>query len=172
MVYSDNDTAIDAPIVQQWFKDQHIKHITTRTHAAQAERQIRTFKDMLEKRMENNPDNKPWTDFIYPILLTYNHKLKSSITGLTPNEAKQKENHMNVKIKLELHAKHKRKYPEINIGDSVRVFQKNKAFDTERVNRWTTEKYTVEAITEEFDQKFYKVSDWPKPFIRHEILKV
>ena len=37
--------------------------------------------------MENNPDNKPWTDFIYPILLTYNHKLKSSITGLTPNEA-------------------------------------------------------------------------------------
>ena len=79
---------------------------------------------------------------------------------------------MNVKIKLELHSKHKRKYPEINIGDSVRVFQKKKAFDKERVNRWTTEKYTVEAITEEFDQKFYKVSDWPKPFIRHEILKV
>ena len=94
MVYSDNDTAIDAPIVQQWFKDQNIKHITTRTHAAQAERQIRTFKDMLEKRMENNPDNKPWTDFIYPILLTYNHKLKSSITGFTQHAAKQTENHM------------------------------------------------------------------------------
>ena len=90
MVYSDIDTAIDAPIAQQWFKDQNIKHITTRTHAAQAERQIRTFKDMFEKRMENNPDNKPWTDLIYPILLTYNHKLKSSITGLTPREAKQK----------------------------------------------------------------------------------
>ena len=58
MVYSDNDTAIDAPIVQQWFNDQNIKHITTRTHAAQAERQIRTLKDMLEKRMENNPDNQ------------------------------------------------------------------------------------------------------------------
>ena len=79
---------------------------------------------------------------------------------------------MNVKINLELHAKHKRKYPEINIGDSVRVVQKKKAFDKERVNRWTTEKYTVEAISEEFGQKFYKVSDWPKPFIRHEILKV
>ena len=66
--------------------------------------------------------------------------MKSSITGFTPHEAKQKDNHMNVKIKLELHAKHKRKYPEINIGDSVRVFQKKKAFDKERVNRWTTEK--------------------------------
>ena len=172
MVYSDNDTAIDAPIVQQWFKDQNIKHIITRAHAAQAERQIRTFKDMLEKRMENNPDNKPWTDFIYPILLTYNHKLKSSITGLTPNEAKKPENHINVKIKLELHAKKKRNYPDINIGDSARVFQKKKAFDKERVKRWTTEKQTVEAITEEFGQKFYKVSDWPKPFIRHDILKV
>ena len=100
MVYSDNDTAIDEPIVQQWFKDQNIKHITTRTHASQAERQIRTYKDMFEKRMENNPDNKPWTDYIYPILLTYNHKLKSSITGRTPNEAKKPENNMNVKIQL------------------------------------------------------------------------
>ena len=119
-------------------------------HAAQAERQIRTFKDLLEKRMENNPENKPWNEYIYPILLTYNHKLKSSITGLTPNEAKKPENQMNVKIKLELHAKKKRNYPDIHIGDSVRVFQKKKAFDKERVNRWTTEKYTVEAITEEF----------------------
>ena len=61
-----------------------------------------------------------------PILLTYNHKLKSSITGLTPNEAKKPDNNINVKIKLELHSKHKRKYPEISIGDSVRVFRKRK----------------------------------------------
>ena len=40
------------------------------------------------------------------------------------------------------------------------------------MNRWTTEKYTVENITEEFGQKFYKVTDWTKPFIRDEILKV
>ena len=98
IVYSDNDTAIDAPIVQKWFADQGIRHITTRTHAPQAERQIRTFKDMLEKRMENNPDDKPWTDFIYPILLTFNRKLKSSITGFTPPEANKTENHMDVKL--------------------------------------------------------------------------
>ena len=133
MVYSDNDTAIDAPIVQKWFEDQGIKHITTRTHAAQAERQIRTFKDMLETRMENNPEEKPWTDFIYPILLTYNHKMKSSITKFTPHEAKQTDNHMDVKINLELHAKKKRKYPDINVGDSVRVYQKKKIFDKEGV---------------------------------------
>ena len=54
----------------------------------------------------------------------------------------------------------------------MRVFQKKKAFDKERVNRWTTEKYTVENITEEFGKKFHKVTDWTKPFIRHEILKV
>ena len=63
------------------------------------------------------------------------------------------------------------KYPDINVADSVRVYQKKKIFDKERVNRWTTEKYTVEAIPE-FDQKFYKVSDWTKPFVRHDILKV
>ena len=172
MVYSDNDTAIDAPIVQKWFEDQGIKHITTRTHAAQAERQIRTFKDMLEKITENNPEEKPWTDFIYPILLTYNHKMKSSITKFTPHEAKQTDNHMDVKINLELHAKKKRKYPDINVGDYVRVYQKKKIFDKERVPRWTTETYKVDNISEDFGQKFYKVADWTKPFIRHEILKV
>ena len=59
MVYSDNDIAIDAPTVQTWFNGQHVKHIATRTHAPQAERQIITFKDILEKRLENNPENKP-----------------------------------------------------------------------------------------------------------------
>ena len=76
MVYSDNDTAIDAPIVQQWFKDRNIKYITTRTHAAQEERQIRTFKDMLEKRMENNQDTQPWTVLKYP----RHHRLKKPAT--------------------------------------------------------------------------------------------
>ena len=28
IVYSDNDTAIDAPIVQKWFEDQGVKHFT------------------------------------------------------------------------------------------------------------------------------------------------
>ena len=53
-----------------------------------------------------------------------NHKLKIYITGFTPNKAKKHENHIHVKINLELHAKKKRNYPDINIGDSVIVFQK------------------------------------------------
>ena len=55
--------------------------------------------------------------------------MKSSITGCTPHEAKQTDNHMDVKFKLELHAKKERKYPDINVGDSVRVYQKKKIFD-------------------------------------------
>jgi hypothetical protein len=54
----------------------------------------------------------------------------------------------------------------------VRVYQKKKIFDKERVPRWTAETYKVDNISEEFGQKFYKVADWTKPFIRHEILKV
>ena len=40
MIYSDEDTSIGAPIVQQWLGEQDIKHVITRTHASQAERQI------------------------------------------------------------------------------------------------------------------------------------
>ena len=47
------------PNISKRFDEQGFKHITTRTHAAQAARQIRTFKDMLEKMMEDNKHSKP-----------------------------------------------------------------------------------------------------------------
>ena len=93
-------------------------------------------------------------------------------TGMTPDDARKKENHIQVKTQLEIHRITKRRYPDINIGDAVKVYQKKGAFDKRQVSTWTKESYKVEAITEEFGHKFYKVSDWPKPFIRHEILKV
>jgi hypothetical protein len=91
MIYTDEDTSIGAPIVQQWLGEQEMKHVTTRTHASQAERQIRTFKDMLYKRMmhEGGEDWKKldWTKYVYPILLTMNQKRKNAATGMTPNDA-------------------------------------------------------------------------------------
>ena len=98
----------------------HTYH-ATRGRASVAERTIRTFKDMLYKRI-GDEKSKQWTDFIFPICLTYNNKMVHSSTGFTPHDAKKPENQMMVKANMELKAKHGRKYNEISVGDSVRIF--------------------------------------------------
>ena len=55
-VYSDDEPALSSKYTKQFFNEQPIRFIATRTHAGVAERQIRTIKDMLHKRMENSED--------------------------------------------------------------------------------------------------------------------
>ena len=54
---------------------------------------------MIYKRLENseNSENKQWTSVLYPVLLTYNHKMIHRTTGMTPDDARKKENHIHVK---------------------------------------------------------------------------
>ena len=51
-IYSDDEGAFVSNIVQNYFKDNNIRHIVTRTHAPVAERTIRTIKKMIYDRLE------------------------------------------------------------------------------------------------------------------------
>ena len=66
----------------------NITFFKTRTHAAFAERQIRTIKDMIHKRMKVSAGDQ-WTDHIGYVLLTYTHKMASNTTHMTPYEARK-----------------------------------------------------------------------------------
>ena len=59
-----------------------------RTHAAFVERQIRTIKHMLHKRLKNS-DNDQWTEHIGYVLLTYNRKMINGTTHMTPYDARK-----------------------------------------------------------------------------------
>ena len=76
------------------------------------------------------------------------------------------------KTNLELNRISKRKYPEINVGDSVRVYTKKNNFQKEQVPVWSDNVYKVDEITENFKQQFYHIEGRDKPLLRHEILKV
>ena len=52
IIYSDDETALSTEAMQKYFKDHNIAHVITRSHAWFIERFIRTFKDMLYKRVE------------------------------------------------------------------------------------------------------------------------
>ena len=170
-IYTDDEGSFNSKQVKQYFLDSQIQHIVTRGHAPVAERAIRTIKDLMYRRIDKAPDAQ-WAsnEILKSSLTTYNNKMVNRSTKLTPNEARDKKNVLTVKTNLELHRVKKRKYPDINVGDSVRVYTKKKNFQKERAPVWSENKYKVEDITENFNQKFYHIEGRDRPLLRHEIL--
>ena len=119
-VYSDDEPALSSKYDKQYFKEQNINHIITRSHDAMAERQIRTSTDMLYKRLGHSEDTD-WTDQLGYVLLACNHKLVHSTAGFAPHDAKKYRIHLQVKINLELHGKHKR-LSLIHISEPTRPY--------------------------------------------------
>ena len=174
IIYTDDEGALKTEAMQKYFNEKNISHIITRTHAHFAERFIRTFKDALYKRIDNEKDknNIQWTDYIFEILLTYNNKLKHGSHGFTPADAAKRENSMDVKMNLEMKAKKNRKYPDLNVNDTVRIYKKKEKFDKERKGVWSDNEYNIERIITSHGQKFYKLEGLTKEYMRHELLKV
>ena len=174
VVYTDDEGALNGKTIQTYFKDEHILHIVTRGHAPVAERAIRTIKSLIDRRMQGKPEGTQWTDVnvLNNAMFTYNFKMVNRISGYTPNEAKHEKNHINVKINLETKAKHKRIYPLVSVGDSVKIYRKKKNFEKEHVSVWTDQIYKVDRIDEENHQKFYHLVGRPRPLLRNEILLV
>ena len=114
-------------------KDENIQQHRTRAHPHFSERAIRTFKDMLYRRIEadekKGKQNIQWPDYISEILLTYNNQMKHSATGFTPKEARKPSNQIKVKLNLTMKGKKNRVYPDLDVGDEVNRMKKKK---------WTT----------------------------------
>ena len=76
MIYTDDERGIASAEFKEYVDGENIELYRTRNHPAFAERFIRTFKDKLFKRVENDEkkgkENIQWTDYIFEILLTYN----------------------------------------------------------------------------------------------------
>ena len=148
----------------------------TRSHAAVAERTIRTVKAMIDKRIESakkrENQNKRWIDVLNPVLITYNYKNKHSATKMTPKDATKPSNHLQVKANLEMKRTHTRIYPDVNVGDYVRIYNKKEKYDKERIPVWSKTKYLVESINDSMGQDFYVLEGRPRALMRFEILLV
>jgi len=121
-IYADREGGWTANIVLKWFEDEDIRLLTTMGHAPVAERQIRTMKDMIYKRLEGTDKN--WWEVVDQVLITYNYKMEHSVTRHTPGEARKPTNQVAVKFQLELKRRQSRKYPAIDVGNKVRIMRK------------------------------------------------
>ena len=171
-IYSDDDGAFKS-VVKKFFDDEGINHIITLTHANVVERFIRTLKNMIYDRVRFN--NGSWSAILPQVLNKYNAS-KHSSTKMTPKEAHDDKNHMDVRVNLTRREKNTRKYPEVNVNDRVKIYQKGRGNYTDRketTSKWSKEVYKITSI--DYDttgNKNFKLEGLNKPYLRHEILKV
>ena len=158
-IFTDDEAAMNMEAIQKYLQEQNIEHHRTRAHPNFSERAIRTFKDLLYRRVEadekKGKDNIQWMDHIFEILLTYNNKMKHSATGFTPKDARKPSNELKVKLHLNTIAKRDRVYPDLGVGDKVKIFRKRKPNEKERVGNFSPNVYTIEKIDEKLGQKYY-----------------
>ena len=67
--------------------------------------------------------NKTWVEMMEASVKRYNNQVHSTIR-LTPNTAHKMDNAVQVRAKIILKEKHNRRYPRMQEGDYVRVFDK------------------------------------------------
>ena len=176
IVYANDEGALSKESIQTYLKEQNIQHHIGRAHPNFSERAIRTFKDLLYRRVEadekKGKQNIQWIDFIYKILLTYNNVMKHSATEMTPKEAKMPSNELEVKLNLSNKAKKNGVYPGLDKGDEVKISRKRKPNEKERISNWSKNVYTVEKIEEKLGQKYHYVEGMNRAYLRFELLKV
>jgi hypothetical protein len=151
-------------------EQERIENIQTRTHAVFAERFIRFMKNHMDIKIRNLEDATRWYVWLTPLTKYYNENPQGT-TKLSPNEAQQDRNAMTVKANIVLQSKHMRKYPPLKVGDMVKVYQKLEHEQRVYKSRWIGP-YEVEQINMKDNLIYYHPKDYPKPMLRHELLKM
>ena len=102
----------------------------------------------------------------------YNNTIHSS-TGYKPKDAIDDKYASYIKVKLEINARTKRRYPNIAINGRVKVFKKAGKYGEakESKSRWYDESYKVERIIKGANT-YQKLEGKQKEYLRHELLLV
>ena len=158
--------------MQTFLEENRVEHLQTRTHAVFAERFIRFMKGQMDIKIDNTEDAMRWYVWLPSVTKYYNNNPQGT-TKMSPNEAQDDKNAMEVKANIVLQSKHMRKYPPLHVGDEVKVYKKpaKKQYERSYNNLWEGP-YKVERISMKDNLTYYHLEDNPKPMLRHELLKM
>ena len=176
LIYTDDERAIASSDFKEYVEGEGIELYRTRGHPAFVERFVKTFKDKLFKRVEadekKGKTDIDWRDYLVEIMLTYNNKDIHSSIEQTPNEARKKKNEYKSVMNVSLKARRERTHSELNVGDKVKILRKKAITEKERTSHFLKGEYTIEEITTKLKQKYYTLTDYPRPLMRHDLVKV
>jgi hypothetical protein len=148
-----------------------IKHIMVVDGAHTIERFNRTFKESIQTRLDAmDLTRDKWFSQLEPIINKYNNTIHSTIK-MSPNDATIHKNQLMVSFNIWDNVKRNRKYPDIEVGDEVRVMIKKDSKTKGYFPKWSVAKHTITSINKD---GYYEISDTTKKnqYLRHELLKV
>ena len=120
-LYSDREGGFEPKVFITLLNQHSINHIISITGAPSIERFNRTLKHNTMLRLDAmNLDRFQWVDQLKPIIDQYNNTIHNTIE-MSPNQAKKQGNQSIVSYNIWNKAKRNRQYPEISLGDDVRV---------------------------------------------------
>jgi hypothetical protein len=131
---------------------------------------VQTLKQMIHTRLEGlDMTEEKWMDMLKPVMKKYN-ATKHSNTGVSPNHAKKKDNHIEVCLDIRNKATFAKKYPPAKVGDSVRTYIKPHTFKKGYQPSWSVGVYTITFIR----KTQYLINDTNRKRLwnRHELLKI
>ena len=168
-LYSDQEGAFNNAEFIRLMNKHKVKHIMVVDKAHTVERFNRTLKENIHRRLTAmGLDTDKWTSQLEAVVNKYNNTEHTTIK-MTPNEARKEGNKLMVSYNIWDKAKRDRKYPELKVGDDVRVMLRrdNKTKGTDP--KWSTQVYKITFIR----GNDYMVNDGKrKVYVRHELLKV
>ena len=171
VIYHDNEGSWNSGDFIELLNQNKIKQIITSTPPPFAERMIQTIKNMIHTRLDGlEIDKQEWINLLPAVLKKYNNTKHSTIR-MTPNQAKQGNDNIEIWLNIESKATYSRSYPPLKKGSEVRTYIKPKTMTKGYDSRWSKEVYKVIAITE--DKKQFMVNNNSKRlYSRHELLLV
>jgi hypothetical protein len=170
-IYHDNEGSWNSTEFIKLINKYNIKQIITSSPPPFAERMVQTLKNMIHTRLEGlELDEEKWVDMLQPVLKKYNNTQHSTI-GMSPNDAKKNDNHIQVWLNIKNKAIFSRKYPPLKVGDNVRTYIKPHTFKKGYNPSWSKDIYTITYINKDNQ---YLVNDKVRKRVwsRHELLLV
>ena len=166
---SDREGFTETTEFRRLLNEHNIKHIITSAPSAFAERQVKTFKDYVFKRVEGlKTGEEEWVKFI-PNFLKYYNNTEHSTTKEKPVNAMKPEYKMNVLVNIRKRAQFNRTYEPLQVNDLVRTYVKKTVQTKNRDPRYSKEIYRI--TVKRGDQ--YLINDHRnRVWNRHELFKV
>ena len=127
-----------------------IDHVVSRTPPIFVERQIRTIKEGVERRLRALRYAAPWYRMLQPVVDKYNATPQTT-TRFAPNVAATGEHNAAVYRNIAKVARHDRRYPDLRVGDTVKVIRKAGKYSEFKAGfrHWSDEAFRFE--TQDFD---------------------
>ena len=152
-----------------------IEHIVTRTPPIFVERVIRTLREGINKRLQATRLKKTeWWRYLEPVVQQYNNDTHTTI-GMTPADASRNENRQETLESIMRHAINNRKYPELEVGDMVKVIRKPGKYSEYKTSfiAWSDRIHNVvEVVPANSGLRTYRLDGVSRPLMRHELLRV